>query len=192
MYRYVSGPAWKPRTRFSAIAIIRRFIEYVSQMGASDLNVEFLFNWIRQDCVGITREHASKRTNCVARFVEWCEQQGLCTNPFAELERRHGLHLVRLVEIVRRPDYEAELAKFRATQPWSSHLAPLLRARIDRMQSLGMKYKSRERDFYDFDLYLQKHPELASCSVNQQVAAWAASVRSKRKTSTRPYQMPSG
>lgn len=181
MYRYVSLPSWKPRTRFTEISMIRPFLEYVISTRTKALSLAFAYKWIRRTLVGLERGYASKRANCISRYLDWCAQQGMCTNPFAELQRKHGLPLVRIVEIVLRPRFRERLANQHPVKPWSSHLAPLMRARIDRMKTLGYKYLTRERDFYDLDLYLQDHPELAKLPVVDQVAQWAASLCCKSK-----------
>lgn len=73
-------------------------------------------------------------------------------------------------------DPNPELEALRPMPVWGSHLGPVMRAHMERMRTLGYRYRE-DRYFLHFDRFLQRRPGAASESLSTLIHEYAAQAR---------------
>jgi hypothetical protein len=99
-----------------------------------------------------------RRAQIVDPFLDWLmERDSIAANSFAELKAASPPHGIRPIVLALLSDEpESALARLRPLPRYGSHLGPVLKAHVTRMQTLG--FKGNERPFLRFDRFLQLRP----------------------------------
>jgi site-specific recombinase XerD len=95
----------------------------------------------------------------VKRFLDWLvERQIVASNPFTELRRRYECRsTAAIVRALLEPHPAKALEALRPPPRYASHLGPIIREHVQRMRTLGYRYR-HEDWFIRFDKYLQQRP----------------------------------
>lgn len=137
-------------------------------------------SWLGAKCVAWPVERVVRHAQAVDRFLEWLvEHRALATNPMAEL--RDGYRLSSTAALVRAfaaPDPVRRLAELRAPMPFASHLGPLLREHVARMQAAGFRYDPDR--FLRFDRFLQARAGAAGVDLATLVCEYAGLAKTAR------------
>jgi integrase/recombinase XerD len=91
----------------------------------------------------------------IERYLDWQATAGKGHDPLAELHRRYGRLLHPIVVALLKDDHKSALERLGPPPEWGSALGHIMREHVARMQSLGYRYNSKERELRRFDRYLQ-------------------------------------
>jgi integrase len=120
-----------------------------------------VISWLRAKCATWPLDRVERHAQTVDRFLEWLvARQALARNPLAELQARYRLaSTAALVRAFVTPDPIRHLEALRAPAPFASHLGPVLRDHVTRMQAAGFRYDPDR--FLRFDRFVQGRPGAA-------------------------------
>ena len=147
-------------------SVLRRFQMFVMERSAhGPLDRAMVETWLR-DCVKrSTLSMAVRRAQIVSGFLDWLVTSGyLASNPFAEIRctcRRQSTAAV--VRALVSTDPDSALQRLRGLPRFGSHLGPIIRAHVEHMKTLGLRYD--ENRFRRFDDFLQRRPGAANESL---------------------------
>ena len=117
----------------------------------------------------------------IKRYLDWLALRGAAPNPIAALCDQHGGRLTPIVRALVGNDHERALERLRPPPPYGSTLGPVIREHVVRMQSLGLRYETKERDLRAFDRFLQRRPDLDGAALPALVDAWRKSLSGARQ-----------
>ena len=93
----------------------------------------------------------------VNRFLDWLAARGaIAANPIAELRRKHECHSsAAVLRALAGAQPTKVLESLRPPPRYGSHLGPIMREHVNRMRTLGLRYRHEGR-FLQFDRFLQQ------------------------------------
>lgn len=96
----------------------------------------------------------------VKRFLDWLVDRGIVAeNPFTQLREHYNCRsTAAIARALLHPEPDKALEALRPQPRYASHLGPLIRAHVERMRSLGYRYRNEDW-FVRFDRYLQQRPD---------------------------------
>jgi len=111
----------------------------------------------------------------VSRFADWLVAHGsIKTHPLAKLKARYEVRATaKLVRAVLSSTPQAALKALRPTPPYGSHLGSVMRDHVNRMRTLGFRYKHECR-LRRFDHFLQQRAGAAKESFATLVREYSA------------------
>jgi integrase len=174
VYRFLDTQSIGRKSRYCYVSILRDFDAFVLKRARApgQLSVKTLRAWLWREIRRSPLTSVVHRLCVIARYLDW--RTGTVGGPhlLAELRAQYGRLLNPIVRALLEDDYESALRRLRPLSDWSSALGPVMREHITRMQSLGYRYEVKARDLRRFDRFLQRHPDLATASLPQQLEAW--------------------
>jgi integrase/recombinase XerD len=102
---------------------------------------------------------AVHRGQLVNRFLDWLAASGnIAANPIAELRGKYDCRSSAAVLRALASDQPTKaLESLRPLPRYGSHLGPMMREHVNRMRTLGLRYRHESR-FLHFDRFLQQRP----------------------------------
>ncbi|MDE0852881.1 MAG: tyrosine-type recombinase/integrase [Nevskia sp.] len=158
------------RSRGDYAYILRSFIQFEEKLVDGKATVETIRAWLQRQRPALTV--VAYQARVVARYLQWRMMTGGASHPLLELRAQYGRRLGPIVRALLEDDYENALRQLRPLPEWGSVLGPVMRAHVERKQSLGYRYESRMGDLQCFDRFLQRHPDLAATPLSQMLEAW--------------------
>lgn len=178
---FLNAQAIGLRSRYSYAGLLRAFEAFVLDREASTLpSLGTLRAWLQQEIHRSPLANVVHRACVVARYLDWRSSAEERPHALARLRAQYGHHLHPIVQALVADDYELALQRLRPLKPWGSILGAAMQDHVLRMKGLGCRYEARERDLLRFDRFLQRHPELTSASLPDQLQAWAQESHSVR------------
>ncbi len=95
----------------------------------------------------------------VNRFLDWlAAREAIAINPIAELRRKYECRSsAAVLRALANAQPTKALEALRPPPRYGSHLGPIMREHVNRMRTLGLRYRHENR-FLHFDRFLQQRP----------------------------------
>lgn len=139
-------------------SLLRQFQRFVTQRSRKPTFSEAVLRaWLRDQLKTATLALAVHRGQLANRFLDWLAAHGnIAANPVAELRRRYDCRSSAAVLRALASDQPAQaLESLRPPPRYGSHLGPIMREHVNRMRTLGFRYRHEGR-FLHFDRFLQQ------------------------------------
>ena len=138
-------------------------------------NLRTLRSWLqacRRRCVLPTVIQYAQR---LSRFADWLvAHESIKSHPFAELRSRYDVHATaQLVRALLAPRPRVGLEALRPLPPYGSHLGSVMREHVNRMRTLGFRYR-HESLLRHFDRFLQQRAGAAQEPLSTLVHEYSA------------------
>lgn len=149
---------YSPENVWAYRSMLRHFQRFASKR-KKPLAEQTLQAWLRT-CVAESKlSYVIDRAVFVKRFLDWLvERQIVASNPFTELRDRYECRsAAAIVRALLDPQPAKALEALRPPPRYASHLGPVIREHVQRMRTLGYRYR-HEDWFIRFDKYLQQRP----------------------------------
>lgn len=165
-------------------SLLRQFQRFVTHRSRKPTFSEAVLRaWLRDQLKTAPLALAVHRGQLVNRFLDWLAAHGnIAANPVAELRDKYDCRSSAAVLRALASDQPAQaLESLRPPPRYGSHLGPIMREHVNRMRTLGFRYRHEGR-FLHFDRFLQQrtgaeHEPLAT--VIREYAAGASSAAGK-------------
>lgn len=144
-------------------SLLQRFQAFASRRTRNERISEAIFRaWLKQEVKTSPLRLVIHYARVISRFLDWLVKQGsVATNPIAELrekyECRSTAHVLRSLTQARPAD---ALDALRPPPRYGSHLGMIIREHVERMRTLGFRYRHENR-FLHFDRFLQQRSDAA-------------------------------
>lgn len=179
--RFLDAQSFGLRSRYTYAGVLRAFEAFVPKREVSTgLSLETLRAWLQQDARRSPLANVVHRVCVIARYLDWCSGVGERPHVLAHLRAQFGRLLTPIVRALLEENYERALKRLRPLHPWGSVLGVEMQEHVVRMKGLGYRYEVRTRELLRFDRFLQRHPELATASLTEQLEAWRHESRGVR------------
>jgi len=160
--------------------LLRQFQRFVCQRSRNDaLTERVLRAWVQERGRKSPESFVIRHAQFVKAFLDWLVKRGdIPDHPFAELQRKYECRSIRAITralISSTPD--TALERLRPVPRYGSHLGKCLREHVERMRTLGYRYRNESR-FLHFDRFLQQRPKAAQESLGTLVGEYAAAAPS--------------
>lgn len=158
---------------------LRRFQRFVSRRSSEcSLTQSILRLWLLELSKRSPLHLVIHYSQMVNPFLDWLVARGsLGSNPFAKLRQDYECRsTAAIVRALVSPDPNKALEALRPLPRYGSHLGPVIRDHVRRMQTLGMRYD--EHRFLRFDRFVQRRPGAAEELFPTLVREYACSARS--------------
>jgi integrase/recombinase XerD len=176
--RFMQTRRDRAATRNSYKAALRDFLLFVRTHADNDpASISVLRRWLISSARQITLNTVYTYARHVDRFLQWRQGCGeLQSNPFSELRRRYELRdLAPMVDALLMEDYPDALEKLRPPPLFGSFLGPQMQAHVALKRALGSRYGTEEREFLQFDRFLQLRADLTGEPIHKLVEAYRQS-----------------
>ncbi len=170
-------------SRISYASVLRTFEAFLRKhdKGAAHLSISTLRAWVQADYARSSLPKVMYRVFIVTHYLDWLSTTGGGPNPLASLCQQYGRLLTPIIRALLETDFEQALDRLRPLPVYGSDLGPLIREHVARMQSLGCKYETKERDLRRFDRFLQTRLDLAGSPIEALLDAWRLSAPGLRQ-----------
>lgn len=137
-------------------SMLRHFQRFASKR-KRPLAEQTLRSWLKKCAAESKLPYVIDRATFVKRFLDWLvERQIVASNPFTELRHRYECRsTAAIVRALLDPQPAKALEALRPPPRYASHLGPVIREHVQRMRTLGYRYR-HEDWFIRFDKYLQQ------------------------------------
>jgi integrase len=131
--------------------------------------------WLKQELKRLPLRLAVHYGRFVGRFLDWLAGRGaIATNPIAELRRKYECRSTATVlRALANARPTQALEALRPLPRYGSHLGPIIREHVNRMRTLGFRYRHENR-FVHFDRFLQQRPAADQQSLTALIRDYAA------------------
>ena len=139
-------------------SLLRQFQRFVVQRSPKPTFSDAVLRaWLRDQLKTAPLPLAVHRGQLVNRFLDWLATRGsIAANPVEELRRKYECRSSAAVLRALANDQQAKaLESLRPPPQYGSHLGPILREHVNRMRTLGLRYRHESR-FLHFDRFLQQ------------------------------------
>lgn len=163
----------------SYCCVLRDFQRFVSRDSPPrTLTQASMRDWIDERKKQSSLDLVVHRAQLVSRFLDWLVICGaVASNPLAELRRQYDCRsTAAIVRALFSAQPNEALEALRPLPRYGSHLGGLIRAHVQRMQTLGLSYD--ENRFLRFDRFLQRRSGAAQEELSTLVREYAATGRS--------------
>ena len=160
-------------------SVLRKFQEFVSKRSSQGtITQSTLRAWLRKLLKQAPLHLVVHYSEIVNPFIHWLVVRGaVVSSPFAELREKYECRsTAAIVRALVDPDSNKALDALRPLPRYGSHLGPVIREHVHRMQTLGLRY--HEARFLRFDRFLQQRPGAAKEDFSSLIREYAASARS--------------
>jgi site-specific recombinase XerD len=161
-------------------SLLQRFQGFVTHRAPKrKLSEAIIRAWLKRELRTLPLHLVVHYGRVVSRFLDWMAGRGaIATNPIAELRRTYDCRstatVLRALASVRPAE---ALEALRPTPRYGSHLGPIIREHVNRMRTLGFRYRHENR-FVHFDRFLQQRPDADQQSLTALVREYTACARS--------------
>ena len=158
---------------------LRRFQRFVCQHSRSGRLTEAVFRrWIKATTEKSGAKFVIRHTYFLRGFLDWLVAHGhLKRHPITELQKKYEWCSIRAItRALMKDDPDRKLEALRPMPAWGSHLGPVMRAHVERMRTLGYRYRG-DPYFLHFDRFLQRRPGAARESLITLINEYAAQAR---------------
>jgi len=141
-------------------SLLQRFQSFVTRRAPKRLLSEALIRaWLKQELRILPLRLVVQYGRVVSRFLDWLAgREAIATNPIAELRRKYECRSTATVlRALTNARPTQALEALRPLPRYSSHLGPIIREHVNRMRTLGFRYRHENR-FVHFDRFLQQRP----------------------------------
>ena len=162
------------------LSLLRQFQRFVTQRSRKPLFSEAVLRaWLRDQLKTAPLPLTVHRGQLVNRFLDWlATRETIAVNPIAELRRKYDCRSSAAVLRALAGDQPAkELESLRPPPRYGSHLGPIMREHVNRMRTLGYRYRHEGR-FLHFDRFLQHRPGAGREPLKTLIREYAASASS--------------
>ena len=163
----------------SYCCVLRDFQRFVSQSSPPGMLTQAtLHAWLEERKKQRSLDLVVHRAQLVSRFLDWLVVCGaVVSNPLAELRRQYDCRsTAAIVRALFSAQPNEALEALRPLPRYGSHLGGLIRAHVQRMQTLGLRYD--ENRFLRFDRFLQRRTGAAQEGLSTLVREYVATGRS--------------
>lgn len=179
--KFLDAQSFGLRSRYTYASVLRAFEAFVLERESSKQpTLETVRTWLQQDARRSPLANVVQRICVIVRYLDWCSPAGERPHVLDHLREQYGRRLNPIVRALLEDDYERALQALRPLRPWGSVLGAEMQEHVMRMKGLGYRYEARERDLLRFDRFLQRHPGLATASLQEQFEAWRRESRGVR------------
>jgi len=149
---------YPPESVWGYRSMLRHFQRFASKR-KQPLVQETLRSWLKVGAAEASLTYVIVRALFVKRFLDWLVRRGIIAeNPFSRLSERYNCRSTSaIVRALLDPQPEKALEALRPPLRYASHLGPLIREHVERMRTLGFRYRNEDW-FIRFDRYLQERP----------------------------------
>jgi integrase/recombinase XerD len=147
---------YSPENVWAYRSMLRHFQRFASER-KRPLAEQTLRSWLKKCAAESKLPYVIDRATFVKRFLDWLvERQIVVGNPFTELRNRYECRsTAAIVRALLDPQPAKALEALRPPPRYASHLGPIIREHVQRMRTLGYRYR-HEDWFIRFDKYLQQ------------------------------------
>lgn len=141
-------------------SLLRQFQRFVVQRSPKPTFSEGVLRaWLRDQLKTAPLPLAVHRGQLVNRFLDWLAvRENIAANPIAELRGKYDCRSSAAVLRALASDQPTKaLESLRPLPRYGSHLGPIMREHVNRMRTLGLRYRHEGR-FLHFDRFLQQRP----------------------------------
>jgi integrase/recombinase XerD len=142
-------------------SLLQRFQSFVTHCATKRrLSEEVIRAWLRRELRTSPLRLVVHYGRVVSRFLDWLAGRGaIATNPIAELRCKYECRSTATVLRALANAQPAEaLEALRPPPRYGSHLGSIIREHVNRMRTLGFRYRHENR-FVHFDRFLQQRPD---------------------------------
>jgi integrase len=154
---------------------LAEFTAFVAQhAGIAELGQRHLRQWLRSRHSKVCLSRVILAARISRRFLDWLMGRNAVTNnPLASVSSRYECRsMAAIVRTILGPAPTKALEALRPLPRYGSHLGPVMQAHVQRMRSLGYRYK-HENQFLHFDRFLQQRPDAADQPLNVLIREYA-------------------
>lgn len=151
------------------------FSAFVSAHGGIDaLDRKHLRQWLRIRQAKLCTSRVILGARIVRRFLDWLiAKKVVVANPLASLSEQYDCRsIAAIVRAMLGPSPAKTLESLRPLPRYGSHLGSTMQEHVDRMRSLGYRYKPENR-FLHFDRFLQQRSGAADQELNVLIREYA-------------------
>lgn len=151
------------------------FTAFVSEHGGvAALGQRHLRQWLRSRHSSMCLSRVILAARISRRFLDWLIQKNAAAqNPLASLSSQYECRsMAAIVRAMLGSAPAKALESLRPLPRYGSHLGPVMQAHVQRMRSLGYRYKHESR-FLQFDSFLQQRQGAADQPLNQLIREYA-------------------
>jgi integrase len=115
--------------------------------------------WLKEELKTSPLRLVVQYAQLVNRFLDWLAAHGAITvNPIMELRDRYNCRSsAAVLRVLASNQPTSALEALRPLPPYGSHLGPIMHQHVNRMRTLGLRYRHENR-FLHFDRFLQQRP----------------------------------
>jgi integrase/recombinase XerD len=115
--------------------------------------------WLKDELKTAPLPLVVHRGQLVNRFLDWLAARGaIAANPIAELRSKYECRSsAAVLRALASSEPSETLESLRPPPRYGSHLGPIMREHVNRMRTLGLRYRHENR-FLQFDRFLQQRP----------------------------------
>jgi integrase/recombinase XerD len=139
--------------------ILRHFQRFAGKR-KRPLDERTLRSWLKS-CAAESKSlsYVIDRARFVKRFLDWLvEREIVKSNPITALQERYECQsITAIVRALLDPQPARALEALRPAPIYASHLGPIIRGHVERMRTLGYRYRHADW-FIRFDRFLQQRP----------------------------------
>jgi integrase len=183
VYRFLDTQSIGRKSRYCYVSILRAFDAFVHKRASAteqQLSIKTLRAWLKHEIRRSRLPSVVHRLCVIARYLDWRTAAVGGCHILADLRAQYGQLVAPIVQALLEDDYENALLRLQPLPDWGSVLGSTMREHIARMQSLGYRYEARMCELRRFDRFLQRHPELTTATLAQQLEAWRHDARGVR------------
>ena len=141
-------------------SLLQRFQSFVTRRALKRrLSEAVIRAWLKQGLKTLPLRLVVHYARVVSRFLDWLAGRGaIVTNPIAELRRKYACRsTAAILRALAKAQPSEALAALRPPPRYGSHLGSIIREHVNRMRTLGFRYRHENR-FVHFDRFLQQRP----------------------------------
>lgn len=155
---FLREKGYAPHSVWGYRSMLRHFQRFVSKR-KQPLAENTLRSWLRACAAQTATPYVIDRAVFVKQFLDWLVLRGIVAqNPFTALRERYNCRsTAAITRALLDPLPDKALEALRPQPRYASHLGPLIREHVERMRSLGYRYRNEDW-FVRFDRYLQQRP----------------------------------
>lgn len=141
-------------------SLLRKFQRFVARRFPKRAVSEAVLRaWLKDGLKTAPLPLVVHRGQLVNRFLDWVAARGaIVANPIADLRRKYECRSsAAVLRALASAQPSAALESLRPPPRYGSHLGPIMREHVNRMRTLGLRYRHENR-FLQFDRFLQQRP----------------------------------
>jgi site-specific recombinase XerD len=161
-------------------SVLRQFQRFVTQHSQRPMFSESAVRaWLKDELKTSPLPSVIRRGQLVNRFLDWLAARGAAAaNPIAKLRRKYDCRSsAAVLRALAGAQPTKALESLRSPPRYGSHLGPIMREHVNRMRTLGLRYRHENR-FLHFDRFLQQRPGAEQELLTKLIREYAAGASS--------------